>query len=190
MKIQKFKLKPTALSTSAVGSFAVLQLLQKVDPRTRSIITGIGGVGLVASGILGRANPTITNIGAGVMIASLTDLLNSIRGAYIVENLYNKPVYYKPEKSDNPVKLEPFETPGIFTPVDGVATPVRNGFVYKIPTACIAKIDKNGNVLLASRISEFINSTRPVNERANWYDHTWQFINNGWQPLLNISRTL
>ena len=176
------KNKASAKTIGLTTSSALLvsnTLFKSIDPRVRSIVALSSGFLL---SVFSRGNPVSLGIGFGLMISGSVDAANSMRGGAIRSNKFNGIIYCKNENSPNVIKLRPFETIGLIKKIDGVATPFRPNYVYKIPDSCLVDILENGDIKLSYGFSRVIN--RNLLEKAGWRDADWVRKNKNWAPLL------
>ena len=165
-------------------------IFKKTDPRVRGIVASGAGLGTFMLGVIGMPSTAMQSIGFGLMLSGAYYIANSGRGAFIVQNKSKVPVWYKPKKSSEPIKLLPGNTPFLLKPIDGLGTHHKPGKVYKVPNACTCVIEENGNVTLASGISKLINNTRPMLERAEWKDTEWIKKNPDWLKLSDKTKNI
>ncbi|MCK9618641.1 MAG: hypothetical protein M0R21_12495 [Lentimicrobiaceae bacterium] len=156
-----FSYKTTALT--AAGTFIISNsLLRKTDPLLRSAIT------VTAGGLLGGFFPEVLMIGNGLIVGGVADFLNLTRGGAISENNYKGKLWVLLEDANTLKELKPEETIGIIKKIDGVATPFKKGYIFKVPNGCIIKILSNGDIEIKSVYNKIFNKRNA--EPAGWYD--------------------
>ncbi len=187
-KTQQMNFKKLGLiaSGTAAGALVVSNtVFRKIDPRTRAMLSFCSGLLLIN---YYTNSKLATGAGIGLMISSVVDGVNSIRGGAISENKHNGYIWVLMENGQTLRKLKPYQTIGVLHKIDGIATSYKPGCVYKVPTACMVRILSNGDVELSSAFSRSINDK--LDEKAGWKDKNFLQQYPSWQGLFEKSLEL
>lgn len=161
--MRKIKLSYKSTILTAGGSLILSNsLLRKTDPLLRSALTTTVGF------LLGGFFPEVRMVGNGLIISGVVDFLNLTRGGAINENNFKGNLWVLLEDANTLKELKPGETIGIIKKIDGIATPFKQGFIFKVPNGCIVKILKNGDIEIKSIYNKIFN--KRYSEPAGWYD--------------------
>jgi len=156
------KFRKTLLT--GAGTFAFSNtILRKSDPLLRSALTATAGI------LLGGFFPEVLLVGNGLIVGGVADFLNLTRGGAISENNYNGNLWVLLEDANTLKELKPEETIGIIKKIDGIATPFKPGYVFKVTNGCVVKIDKYGDIKIKSLYTKIFN--KRITNPAGWYDY-------------------
>ena len=172
----KVSLKKISLTAGATVLIANT-LFRSIEPRIRSAVTILGGFGII---VFSQGNATNLSIGIGLAIGGIADSANTALGGTVIKNKFNGIIWCKDENSNNIFPLEPYETIGIIKKIDGIVTPFKPNYVFKIPNGCVVTIKENGDVELTS-ISKVV--VRKLNENSGWRDKSFIDLNPDWTNL-------
>jgi hypothetical protein len=151
MEFYKNKMKKNQLkiASSSIVSYAGIKTLEnKIDPYTRMSLGILATVGLSLS-----ENQTIRNIGLGLGIASLLQLLDIKKGGKITRNDSNIQFYILDENQGVTI-LEPGQTPS--NSIDGLTFKGLNG-VFKVSDGVYLELGKDNSINYSFGFGKLIN---------------------------------
>jgi hypothetical protein len=151
MEFYKNKMKKNQLkvASSSIVSYAGIKTLgNKIDPYTRMSLGILATVGLSLS-----ENQTIRNIGLGLGIASLLQLLDIKKGGKITRNDSNIQFYILDENQGVTI-LEPGQTPS--NSIDGLTFKGLNG-VFKVSDGVYLELGKDNSINYSFGFGKLIN---------------------------------
>ena len=137
------------ITSSSIVSYAGIKTLEnKIDPYTRISLGLLATVGLSLS-----ENQTTRNIGLGLGIASLLQLLDIKKGGKITRNDSNIQFYILDENQSVTI-LEPGQTPS--NSIDGLTFKGLNG-VFKVSDGVYIELGKDNSIDYSFGFGKLIN---------------------------------
>jgi len=137
------------ITTSSIVSYAGMKRFEiKIDPITRMSLGLLATVGLSLS-----ENQTTRNIGLGIGIASLLQLLDIKKGGKITRNDSNIQFYILDENQGVTI-LEPGQTPS--NSIDGLTFKGLNG-VFKLSDGVYVELGKDNSINYSFGFGKLIN---------------------------------
>ena len=166
------------VTSSSILSYAGIKTLgNKIDPYTRMTLGLLATVGLSLS-----ENQTTRNIGLGLGIASLLQLLDIKKGGKITRNDSNIKFYILDENQGVTI-LEPGQTP--YSSIDGITFKGLNG-VFKVSDGVYVELGTDNSINYSFGFGKLINQ----NLRSGGYkSKQWveQQTDLRWKELYNKS---
>ena len=146
---KKMKKNQLTITTSSIVSYAGIKTIEnKIDPFTRMSLGLLAAVGLSLS-----ENQTTRNIGLGLGIASLLQLLDIKKGGKITRNDSNIQFYVLDENQGVTI-LEPGQTPSVS--IDGLTFKGLNG-VFKVSDGVYVELGKDSSINYSIGFGKLIN---------------------------------
>ena len=148
-KKMKMKKNQLTITTSSIVSYAGIKTIEnKIDPYTRMSLGLLATVGLSLS-----ENQTTRNIGLGLGIASLLQLLDIKKGGKITRNDSNIQFYILDENQSVTI-LEPGQTPS--NSIDGLTFKGLNG-VFKVSDGVYVELGTDNSINYSFGFGKLIN---------------------------------
>ena len=146
---KKMKKNQLTITTSSIVSYAGIKTIEnKIDPFTRMSLGLLATVGLSLS-----ENQTTRNIGLGLGIASLLQLLDIKKGGKITRNDSNIQFYILDENQGVTI-LEPGQTPS--NSIDGLTFKGLNG-VFKVSDGVYVELGNDNSINYSFGFGKLIN---------------------------------
>ena len=146
---KKMKKNQLTITTSSIVSYAGIKTIEnKIDPFTRMSLGLLATVGLSLS-----ENHTTRNIGLGLGIASLLQLLDIKKGGKITRNDSNIQFYVLDENQGVTI-LEPGQTPS--NSIDGLTFKGLNG-VFKVSDGVYVELGNDNSINYSFGFGKLIN---------------------------------
>ena len=146
---KKMKKNQLTITTSSIVSYAGIKTIEnRIDPFTRMSLGLLATVGLSLS-----ENQTTRNIGLGLGIASLLQLLDIKKGGKITRNDSNIQFYVLDENQGVTI-LEPGQTPS--NSIDGLTFKGLNG-VFKVSDGVYLELGKDNSINYSFGFGKLIN---------------------------------
>ena len=146
---KKMKKNQLTITTSSIVSYAGIKTIEnKIDPFTRMLLGLLATVGLSLS-----ENQTTRNIGLGLGIASLLQLLDIKKGGKITRNDSNIQFYVLDENQGVTI-LEPGQTPS--NSIDGLTFKGLNG-VFKVSDGVYVELGNDNSINYSFGFGKLIN---------------------------------
>jgi len=146
---KKMKKNQLTITTSSIVSYAGIKTIEnKIDPFTRMSLGLLATVGLSLS-----ENQTTRNIGLGLGIASLLQLLDIKKGGKITRNDSNIQFYILDENQGVTI-LEHGQTPS--NSIDGLTFKGLNG-VFKVSDGVYVELGKDNSINYSFGFGKLIN---------------------------------
>jgi len=146
---KKMKKNQLTITTSSIVSYAGIKTIEnKIDPFTRMSLGLLATVGLSLS-----ENQTTRNIGLGLGIASLLQLLDIKKGGKITRNDSNIQFYILDENQGVTI-LEPGQTP--INSIDGLTFKGLNG-VFKVSDGVYVELGNDNSINYSFGFGKLIN---------------------------------
>jgi hypothetical protein len=146
---KKMKKNQLTITTSSIVSYAGIKTIEnKIDPFTRMSLGLLATVGLSLS-----ENQTTRNIGLGLGIASLLQLLDIKKGGKITRNDSNIQFYVLDENQGVTI-LEPGQTPS--NSIDGLTFKGLNG-VFKVSDGVYVELGNDNSINYSFGFGKLIN---------------------------------
>ena len=146
---KKMKKNQLTITTSSIVSYAGIKTIEnKIDPFTRMSLGLLATVGLSLS-----ENQTTRNIGLGLGIASLLQLLDIKKGGKITRNDSNIQFYVLDENQGVTI-LEPGQTPS--NSIDGLTFKGLNG-VFKVSDGVYIELGNDNSINYSFGFGKLIN---------------------------------
>jgi hypothetical protein len=146
---KKMKKKQLTITTSSIVSYAGIKTIEnRIDPFTRMSLGLLATVGLSLS-----ENQTTRNIGLGLGIASLLQLLDIKKGGKITRNDSNIQFYVLDENQGVTI-LEPGQTPS--NSIDGLTFKGLNG-VFKVSDGVYVELGNDNSINYSFGFGKLIN---------------------------------
>jgi hypothetical protein len=146
---KKMKKNQLTITTSSIVSYAGIKTIEnKIDPFTRMSLGLLATVGLSLS-----ENQTTRNIGLGLGIASLLQLLDIKKGGKITRNDSNIQFYVLDENQGVTI-LEPGQTPS--NSIDGITFKGLNG-VFKVSDGVNVELGTDNSINYSFGFGKLIN---------------------------------
>jgi hypothetical protein len=146
---KKMKKNQLTITTSSIVSYAGIKTIEnKIDPFTRMSLGLLATVGLSLS-----ENQTTRNIGLGLGIASLLQLLDIKKGGKITRNDSNIQFYVLDENQGVTI-LEPGQTPS--NSIDGLTFKGLNG-VFKVSDGVYVELGNDNSIDYSFGFGKLIN---------------------------------
>ena len=146
---KKMKKNQLTITTSSIVSYAGIKTIEnRIDPFTRMSLGLLATVGLSLS-----ENQTTRNIGLGLGIASLLQLLDIKKGGKITRNDSNIQFYVLDENQGVTI-LEPGQTPS--NSIDGLTFKGLNG-VFKVSDGVYVELGKDNSINYSFGFGKLIN---------------------------------
>ena len=146
---KKMKKNRLTITSSSIVSYAGIKTLEnKIDPFTRMSLGLLATIGLSLS-----ENQTTRNIGLGLGIASVLQLIDIKKGGRIMRNDSNIQCYILDENQGVTV-LEPGRTPN--NSIDGLTFKGLNG-VFKVSDGVYIELGKDNSVNYSFGFGKLIN---------------------------------
>ncbi|GDX48512.1 hypothetical protein LBMAG25_13300 [Bacteroidota bacterium] len=171
------KSKLTVTSSSILSYAGIKTLENKIDPYTRMSLGLLATVGLSLS-----ENQTTRNIGLGLGIASLLQLLAIKKGGKITRNDSNIKIYILDENQGVTI-LEPGQTPS--NSIDGITFKGLNG-VFKVSDGVYVELGTDNSINYSFGFGKLINQNLRSGgyKSKQWVD---QQTDLRWQELYSKS---
>jgi len=146
---KKMKKNQLTITTSSIVSYTGIKTIEnKIDPFTRMSLGLLATVGLSLS-----ENQTTRNIGLGLGIASLLQLLDIKKGGKITRNDSNIQFYILDENQGVTI-LEPGQTP--INSIDGLTFKGLNG-VFKVSDGVYVELGNDNSINYSFGFGKLIN---------------------------------
>jgi hypothetical protein len=146
---KKMKKNQLTITTSSIVSYAGIKTIEnRIDPFTRMSLGLLATVGLSLS-----ENQTTRNIGLGLGIASLLQLLDIKKGGKITRNDSNIQFYVLDENQGVTI-LEPGQTPS--NSIDGLTFKGLNG-VFKVSDGVYVELGNDNSINYSFGFGKLIN---------------------------------
>jgi hypothetical protein len=146
---KKMKKNQLTITTSSIVSYAGIKTIEnRIDPFTRMSLGLLATVGLSLS-----ENQTTRNIGLGLGIASLLQLLDIKKGGKITRNDSNIQFYVLDENQGVTI-LEPGQTPS--NSIDGLTFKGLNG-VFKVSDGVYVELGNDNSIDYSFGFGKLIN---------------------------------
>lgn len=146
---KKMKKNQLTITTSSIVSYVGIKTIEnKIDPYTRMSLGLLATVGLSLS-----ENQTTRNIGLGLGIASLLQLLDIKKGGKITRNDSNIQFYVLDENQGVTI-LEPGQTPS--NSIDGLTFKGLNG-VFKVSDGVYVELGNDNSINYSFGLGKLIN---------------------------------
>ena len=146
---KKMKKNQLTITTSSIVSYAGIKTIEnRIDPFTRMSLGLLATVGLSLS-----ENQTTRNIGLGLGIASLLQLLDIKKGGKITRNDSNIQFYVLDENQGVTI-LEPGQTPS--NSIDGLTFKGLNG-VFKLSDGVYVELGNDNSINYSFGFGKLIN---------------------------------
>ncbi len=175
---KKMKKNQLTITSSSILSYAGIKTLEnKIDPYTRMSLGLLATVGLSLS-----ENQTTRNIGLGLGIASLLQLLDIKKGGKITRNDSNVQFYILDENQGVTI-LEPGQTPS--NSIDGLTFKGLNG-VFKVSDGVYVELGTDNSINYSFGFGKLINQNLRSGgyKSKQWVD---QQTNLRWKELYSKS---